>query len=228
MVALIIRLVERDPDLYDELEMALPAVKVVTQSSDAKERRQTQISEQTYRKQIKKILKQSRYDDDYYAEESEPAYLGDLEEVLQTAGQFLDAGDADGALIILRVLLEEITNDYDGDMDYNGDLAAFIQSLGMPLAEAILSAEMDAKSHKTLQGSMQEIFDNLDEAIEDIELEIILFALEYGWDELPNQETQPVSSSETAFRPELGKSPPGADAKSQRNAEARYAGGNSS
>lgn len=190
LVALIIRLVERDPDLYDELEMALPAVKVVTQSSDAKERRQTQISEQTYRKQIKKILKQSRYDDDYYAEESEPAYLDDLEEVLQTAGQFLDAGDADGALIILRVLLEEITDDYDGDMDYNGDLAAFIQSLGMPLAEAILSAEMDARSHKTLQGSMQKIFDNLDEAIEDIELEIILFALEYGWDELPNQETQ--------------------------------------
>ena len=35
--------------------------------------------------------------------------------------KFLDVGDAEGGLIILRVLLEELTGDYDGEMDYNGD-----------------------------------------------------------------------------------------------------------
>jgi hypothetical protein len=43
----------------------------------------------------------------------------------------------------LGVLLEETTNDYDSGLDYNGDVAAYIQSLGLPMAEAILNAEMD-------------------------------------------------------------------------------------
>jgi uncharacterized Zn finger protein len=191
LVALLARLVDRDPELYDELEMLVPAVKMAAQpKSVGKEKRQTQVSEQAYRKQVKRILKQSRYEEDDYYEGYSPAYLDDLEEMLQTASQFLDAGDAEGALIILRVLLEEIIDDYDSDMDYDGELASFIQSLGIPLAEAILSVEMDPKSHKAFQGSMEEILDNLDEMMEESELEVILAALEYGWGELPDEETQ--------------------------------------
>ena len=102
----------------------------------------------------------------------------------------MDAGDAEGALIILRVLLEETLDDYDGEMDYDGDVASFVQSLGMPLAEAILSAELDDSSRQELQASMQEIFDDLDEVIEASDLEVILATLEYGWAELPDKEAQ--------------------------------------
>jgi tetratricopeptide (TPR) repeat protein len=136
-------------------------------------------------------LKQSRYSDDYYDDWSKPEYISDLEEVLGTGLQFLDAGDAEGVLIILRVLLEELTEDYDGDMDYNGDLACIIQDIGMPLAEAILSVDMDSNTHDELQGAMQNILDNLDEMIEaEDELELILAALEHGWNELPDEETE--------------------------------------
>lgn len=191
LVALVTRLVEKNSDLYDEIEMAIPLVNVgESKSSPAKGKRQTQVSEQTYRKQVKKILKQSRYDGSYYDDFNEPAYLGDLEEVLKTAAKFLDAGDAEGALIILRVLLEETLDDYDGDMDYNGDVAGFIQDLGTPMAEAILSLEMNSKSRKALGESIKEILDDLDETIEQSDLDIILAALEYGWGELPDPESQ--------------------------------------
>jgi len=60
----------------------------------------------------------------------------------------------------------------------------------MPMAEAILSLEMDSKSHKALQESIQELMDNLDETIEESELDVILATLEYGWDELPDPESQ--------------------------------------
>ena len=103
----------------------------------------------------------------------------------------MDAGDAEGALIILRVLLEELTEDYDGEMDYNGDLACVIQDIGMPLAEAILSVDLEPGTREELQGAIQNILDNLDEMIEaEDELELILAALEHGWNELPDEETE--------------------------------------
>ena len=191
LMALVTHLVERNPDLYDEIEMAIPMVNVgESKSSPAKGQRQTQVSEQTYRKQVRRILKQSRYDGSYYDDWNEPAYIDDLKDVLDTAKKFLEAGDAEGALIILRVLLEETLEDYDGEMDYDGGVAGFIQDLGMPLAEAVLSLEMDAKSRKALQVSIEEILDDLDETIEESELQVIRAALDYGWDELPDPESQ--------------------------------------
>ncbi|MFZ5920692.1 MAG: SWIM zinc finger family protein [Chloroflexota bacterium] len=190
LVALIARLVERDPDLYDALELAIPAVQVSSQPKTASkpERRQTQVSEQAYRKQITRILKQA-YRDDYYDDWNEPEYIADLQEVLETGVKFLNAGDAEGALIILRVLLEELTEDYDSDMDYNGDLACVIQDIGTPLAEAILSLELEPGEREELQRAMQHILDNLDEMIEaEDNLELILAALEHGWEELPDEE----------------------------------------
>jgi uncharacterized Zn finger protein len=193
LIELIENLVEIDPDLYEELESALPVAKAVKQkkSGARKEKRQTQVSEQAYRKQVRKILKQSDYDDDRYHDYWErPAYLQDLEKVLNTATKLLRAGDAEGALIILRVLLEETLEDYDEDVDHEGDAAGFIQDLGMPMAEAILNVEMDKQSHKALQDSMRETMGNLSEFIESSELEIILTALEYGWDDLPDPDSQ--------------------------------------
>ena len=188
LTALIARLAERNPDLYDEIEMAIPMVNVgEAKSAPAKGKRQTQVSEQAYRKQVERILNQSRYDEDYYDDWHKPAYVEDLEEIEETAAKFLEAGDAEGALTILRVLLEETLEDYDGEMDYDGDVAAFIQGLGMPMAEAILSLDMDAKTREKMQNSVEELLDDLDEVIERSDLFVISAALEYGWGELPDQ-----------------------------------------
>ena len=193
LVALIAYLVERDPDLYAVLELVIPAAKIASQppSSGTAKIRQTQVSEETYRKQINRILKQA-YRGDYYDEwGSTPGYVEDLGDILGTGMKFLDAGDAEGALIILRVLLEELTEDYDSNMDYDGDLACVIQDTCLPLAEAILSVELDPGARDELEGTMQNILDNLDEMIEAGDgLELILAALEYGWNELPDEETE--------------------------------------
>ncbi|MEW5873219.1 MAG: hypothetical protein AB1894_28425 [Chloroflexota bacterium] len=174
--------------------MALPAISLAAQPKTAaasQEKRQTQVSEQAYRKQVKRILKQSRYEEDYHGDwGSAPAYISDLEAIQKNAEQFLAAGDADGALIILQVLLEETLNDYDGEMDYDGDVASFIQGLGMPMTEAILSVEMGGSSHKALQDLIEDILDDLDEVIEASDLEVVLIALEYGWKQLPVKETE--------------------------------------
>jgi uncharacterized Zn finger protein len=192
LVALIARLAERDPDLYDRLEASIPVIQISaqTKSGSSKEKRQTQVSEQAYRKQVRYILKQSRYDGNDYDNWDEPAYIEELGEVLEMAVKFLDAGNAEGALIILRVLLEEIAEEYEDMYDESGDLACVIQDIGLPMAEAILSADLNTEAHKELEEAVQEVFDNLDESIEESELEVILAALEHGWDELPDEETE--------------------------------------
>jgi uncharacterized Zn finger protein len=191
LVALVTRLVERNPDLYDEIEMTIPVVEAgKSKSSPAEAKCQTQVSEGAYRKQVQRILKRSGYGGSYYDDWNEPAYIADLEKVLEAAKKFLEAGDAEGALIILRVLLEETLEDYDGEMDYDGNLAGFIQDLGMPMAEAILSLEMDQESHDALQELIEEMLDDLDDTIEESDLDVIDAALEHGWEELPDQEAQ--------------------------------------
>jgi uncharacterized Zn finger protein len=186
LLALITRLVQNNPDLYDEVELFIPAAKLDAQPLSAtptppKEKRPTQVSQDTYRKQIRRIFKQSRYENEYEEWGSRPAYLDDLETVQNTAMQFLQSGDAEGALIILRTLLEETLDDYEGEADYEGDAASFIQGLGMPLAEAILSADLDEATRQELEERFGEMLEDLDDAIESSELEVILDVLEYGW-----------------------------------------------
>ncbi|MEI7846621.1 MAG: SWIM zinc finger family protein [Chloroflexota bacterium] len=193
LIAIITRLVKRDPDLYDELERAMPAVKVVTQPRvsamvAAPEKRKTDVSEPVYRKMVQKIFKQSRHADYYDDDEVAPAYLDDLKETLESATQYLAAGDAEGALIILRVLFEETVDEYDGEMDYDGDVAGFIQDLGMPLAEAILSVNLNAQESAELKDSLQATYNKLDEYVESSELDVVFSALRYGWDASPDSD----------------------------------------
>ena len=60
----------------------------------------------------------------------------------------------------------------------------------MPLAETILSVELDANAREELQGKMQSMHDSLDEMIQaEDEIGLILAASEYSWDELLDEET---------------------------------------
>ncbi len=198
LAMLITRLVKHNPDLYDELESAIPVVKVAAQPEitvkvAATEKRQTDVSEPIYRKLVQKIFKQSRHSEYFDDYEGAPAYLNDLKKTLETARQALAAGDADGALIIMRVLFEETVEEYESEDDYDGEVAGFIQDLGIPLAEVILSVNLDAQEYAELQKSLRETYDKMDTEIEASELDVVFSALRYGWDESPVSASQDES-----------------------------------
>jgi uncharacterized Zn finger protein len=196
LAKIIARLVERNPGLYDELEIAIQVASVATKAkaSGLKRNNQTQISEKTYRKQVRSVLKYGHHE--YRDDEGSSPYLTELEGVQRDALQLLDAGDGEGALIILQVLLEELVDDYESEADYDGDVALFIQDLGMPLAEAILSVELDEQARQALRDSLKNVIDSLDESIEESELEVISAALEYGWSDPPDEEIPPEEYDE--------------------------------
>jgi uncharacterized Zn finger protein len=199
LINLIAKMVERTPDLYPWLETALPiplgAGTVPPSSTSPKPPRVTQVNEQAYRKRVKNILREgTRGGYDYSGYGAINGVVEQLDEVLESAGQFLTAGDPEGALIILRVLLEEAADHYEQFEYDEGELAGFVDSLAMPLAEAVLSLDLTAETRQQITAWVTDALDELSDY--DIDLDVALAALEQGW-HLP--------SSEIEARPQKGK-----------------------
>lgn len=192
LVALIEKLAFHNPDLYDWLETTvteLGAKKTVTSQevhadrASKTEKRQTMVSEQAYRRQAKNILHSLD------GLSSSQAYWGvsgmveQLEKVRQSAMQFLEAGDPQGAITILLVLLLEVADEYELFDDSDGELGDFLDGLGVPLAEAILSAELDTEERSQLEDKVEQIWGYLsDYGIDG--LEVAAAALKHGWKDI--------------------------------------------
>lgn len=182
LVGLIQKMVEHDHSLYDWLEIAIPftSTSPKAEESPRKKKRQTQVSAKAYRRQIKNIL----HSLDGYRMSEAYWMIGDMVEelaqIVDSAQAFLEAGDAEGAITILMVLLEEVTGSYEQFDDSDGELGGFLDQLGQPLAEAILSAELSEEERQELEDDLEPIVDELsDYGIDG--LEVALVALEQGW-----------------------------------------------
>jgi uncharacterized Zn finger protein len=182
LLELISQMTERDPNLYDWLETAIPAARAPSQSDaqPIKDQRRIQASAKVYRRQIRGIL----HSLDGYRMSEIYWMLGGM---VQELGRFVDvaeaclaAGEAEEALTILMTLLEEVAGRYDQFDDSDGVLGDFLAGLGLPLAEAILSIQQDKAGRRTLKGKLEPIVSELaDYGIDG--LEVALEALEQGW-----------------------------------------------
>jgi uncharacterized Zn finger protein len=181
LVNLIAKLVDRHPDLYDWLEMATLAwSSAKTGEGSSKERQISQVTEQVYRRQVRNIL----HSLDGYRMSEAYWMMGDmvqqLEQVRDSALQFLEAGDGEAALTILMAELEEVADSFEQFDDSDGELGSFLSELGEPLAEAILSADLTEKERDGLSSRLTPIADELsDYGIEGLQVAVI--ALEQGW-----------------------------------------------
>jgi uncharacterized Zn finger protein len=185
LVGLLSRLVENNPELYDELETAAMSARrdAKTQGAVAQPKRKTQVSEQEYRRQVKGILGGLRGRRSSEAYWMMSAMIQELRQVRATAYRFLEAGDAQGALVILLALLEEVADSYEYFDDSDGDLSDFLGEVGQDLAETILSQDFTGGERKTLEKRLLPVIDELvDYGIDDIQ--IAMLALEEGWSAL--------------------------------------------
>ncbi len=182
--ALVLQLLEREPELYDWIQAmtAAPA-----SPSKAKPARKKKIDVEVYRRQARNVLHSL---DGLRASE---AYWGmggladGLREVQTSAQKFLDAGDADTALTILLTLVEEVTNSraYEYLDDSNGELGDYMNGVGLPLAEAILSAERSEQERAQLVRKLKKWERELSDYGIEEGLDLALQATEYGWNDAP-------------------------------------------
>ena len=103
-----------------------------------------------------------------------------LEEIVGSATTFLEAGDAQGAITILTTVCDEVADAYEQFDDSDGELGGFLDELGQPLAEAILSADLDDAQREEILDKLERIDAELsDYGIDG--LAAALAALDQGW-----------------------------------------------
>ena len=188
LLALLMKLLREQPDLYDWLEAAIvsPVTSGKGKPATAKRRK---VDTAVYRRQVRNImhsLDHMRMSEAYW---HVGGLVGELSNVQNTAMEFLDAGDPESALEILLTLIKESHDGFEYIDDSNGELGDFLSGIGEVLAEVILSLELDEDRREDLVGDLDDLHDNLsDYGIDG--LKIAITAAQYGWDEGPHEESE--------------------------------------
>ncbi len=179
---------QEQPELCDRIE-SLTSAPSATSGKSRKKRKKVDI--EVYRRHIIGIvhsLDGMRMSEAYW-------HVGDLanqlREVQQSAVKFLGAGDAETALEILLVLLQEASRAIEYIDDSNGELGGYVGELGTLLAEAILSVELSQVEQAKLTGRLEKLIGYAGDYGMEGNLHIAVQAAKFGWDDVPAQ---------TAFR----------------------------
>ena len=184
LVAILTKLMQEQPELCDRIETLISVPLKPRQK-----RRKVDI--EVYRRHIIGIvhsLDGMRMSEAYW-------HVGDLanqlREVQQSAVKFLDARDAENALEILLVLLEEASRAIEYVDDSNGELGGYVGELGTLLAEAILSMELSQVERAKLTGRLEKLIKYAGDYGMEGNLHIAVQAAKFGWDDIP-EETAPL------------------------------------
>ncbi len=193
LVALLVKIAAQHPEFYDWIETALPPAST-SPKTGSQPRSESRVSEQVYRKRIRNILRVDGHGDygaTYGVSQELDAVSDSVEELLQT-------GDAQGAVTVLLVLLEELSDSYENFDDSDGELGDSADHAGHWLAEAILSADWTPAERKTVEHKLDPVAGNLaGYGIED-GLELAQLALQYGWNDPEDGEEDLVADLDQA------------------------------
>lgn len=139
LATLLTKLMDEQTELCDRIEVL---VSVPPPKGRKPQKRRKPVNIEVYRRRIIGIthgLDGMRMSEAYW---HVGGLANELREVQQSALKFLDAEDAETALEILLVLLEESSRAIEYIDDSNGELGGYVGELGTPLAEAILSLDL--------------------------------------------------------------------------------------
>ncbi len=200
MMALMTRLLRERPELYDWVEAAIA---VPAKSSRSKKARRKKVDSEVYRRQVIGILHsldRMRASEAYWHVEG---LTHQLHAVQETATKFLDAGDPETALAILMAIVDEGGHGIEYIDDSDGYFSGYMDSLGEPLAEVILSLDMSAVEREKLVQKLEKQSRYLADYGMEGGLDLAIQAATSGWGE--THATDEESKSAAAHRAVRGR-----------------------
>lgn len=184
LAAILTKLMQEQPELSGRIE----ALTFVPMGSKKKHKK---VDVDVYRRHILGIvhsLDGMRMSEAYW-------HVGDmvdqLREVQQSAAKFLEAGDAETALDILLVLLEEASRAIEYVDDSNGELGGFVDEPCALLGEAILSIEFSPVERAKLITRLEKLIRYAADYGMEGNLPTAIQAAKFGWDEVPSATPAP-------------------------------------
>lgn len=182
--AILTKLMQEQPELCDRIETL---ISVPSTRGGQPKKKHKKVDIEVYRRRIIGIahgLDGMRLSEAYW---HVGGLANELREVQQSALKFLDTADAETALEILLVLLEEAGRAIEYIDDSNGELGGYVGELGTPLAEAILSLELSQVERAKLTGRLEKLIKDASDYGMEGNLHIAVQAAQYGWDDIPTE-----------------------------------------
>ena len=163
LAALLTKLVQEKPDIYDWIELYS---KSFESSSVVKNEAIVEVSRQTFRRIFNRIDSTS----------------DDLSSVELSATKFLEIGDANSAVKKLLSAIEDEIQEYPESSYYDEGYDSEVENLGFLLTEALLSLETD-EERENYEAEIDNLIDQADEyCIEGLTLP--LYVANNGWAEV--------------------------------------------
>lgn len=168
------KLIAQRPEIADWLAMMVTGVAT---SSDSAEPRRTPLNIESYRRQIRAILRLADYSRPY---QTIYGITEQLSEVEDQAVAFLSGNDPHSALAILTEIADQTIPNYE-QLEDETQLADYLTEWAKTMAEAILSVELTPTEKAALTRKMKGWQDTLADYSAEEAIELAAIALTQGW-----------------------------------------------
>jgi uncharacterized Zn finger protein len=184
--ALLLHLVERQPELADVIEGQVHWVHVQPAAdASAPQQRRTPVDPNVFRRQVRTILRsldRMRSSEAYW---HVGAVVDEVRQVLEQAKGFVAAGDSHNALAILEAITEAYVADWVELDDSDGEASAFFEDLGAVWTEAVLTADLTTKERQSWAKKLARWQHDVDDYGVDEAFEAAMAAADQGWEYPP-------------------------------------------
>ena len=176
-------LVVENPDLIDQVDLqvelltAVKPTKSKSPKSQSSQNQRPEIDRSPFRRNVRSEIRDAlrSIEEDYIEEDP---FIDVIDEEIQKATGFLDAGDGFRAFVMLYATAEELAVHRDDIDDYSDGFSDLVDSLDRAIAEAILWTDFSVEEREKWASELEGIQDLLG-----VELEQSLTALSQGWDD---------------------------------------------
>jgi len=183
LLGLLNDLLSKQPHLADWVEMQLAAPTAGASPEDASQprKRRTSIDPEPFRKQAQYAL--DSYEMDYW--ESGSGAVDEIQDLVDKAEPFIEAGDGWSALLILEAVTRPFVNHWY-EVDHDGDASAMLfADLGSLFAEAILSTDLSPEEREDWAERLSAWQAEIDDYGIEEGFHVAIEAARQGWDYAP-------------------------------------------
>jgi uncharacterized Zn finger protein len=176
-------LVVENPDLIDQVDLqvelltAVKPTKSKSPKSQSSQNQRPEIDRSPFRRNVRSEIRDAlrSIEEDYIEEDP---FIDVIDDEIQKATGFIDAGDSFRAFVVLYATAEELAVHRDDIDDYSDAFSDLVDSLDRAIAEAILWTDFSIEEREKWASELEGTQDLLG-----VELEQSFNALLQGWDD---------------------------------------------
>lgn len=189
LLALVLKLTERDPDLADNVAATVSIMAPqVSVGVDAEATGETPaVSPVPYRRKVRTLMRSLDHMRSSEAYWHIGSVVREVSQVADEARAFTEAGDGRNALIVLEAVTAAYLEEWESLDDSDGDASAFFNDVARVWAEALLIADLTPREREEWAEKLEDWQSGIEDYGVDDGFQIAVLAAHQGWEHPPLQ-----------------------------------------